>query len=137
MAVMEAIKRRSGPSRAGEPMTRPRFRMSRDMVEAIDQAAAATQLTAPAWLRQVVADRLAMSDPADLQPVQRYGGSPDSNALHALRMQLHETGGLLTQVAKVARREGSPELRADAEAALAELRVAVSIIAEWQKQGGL
>lgn len=116
-------------------MVRPRFRMSRDMVEAVDRAAASAGLTAPAWMRATVADRLDMPDPADRQPVQRYGGgSPDVQALTALRMQLHETGGLLVQVAKVARQEGATQRHADAEAALADVRAAVGVVTTWQAE---
>lgn len=133
--MMQKPRTRNGPSRAGEPMRRPRFRMSRSMVEAISKAAAKAGLTTPAWLRDVVADRLDMPDSADRQPVARYGGDgPDATAMHALRMQLHETGGLLTQVAKVARKEGESARHADAEAALADVRAAIRVIAGWHAE---
>jgi len=125
--------RRNGPSRAGTHMARPRFRMSSDMVKAVGKAAASEGLTAPAWLRGVVADRLDMPDPADRQPVARYGGDgPDAAAMTALRMQLHELGGLLAQVAKVARKEGMAERHADTEQTLAHVRGAIGIVAGWQ-----
>lgn len=128
------MPRRNGPSRAGTRMARPRFRMSRNMVAAISVAAKLAGLTAPAWLRQVVAERLSMDDPGDLQPVTRYGGTPDGSAMHALRMQLHQTGGLLTQVAKVARKEGEAARHDDAEAALADVQAAIGIIKGWQAE---
>lgn len=116
-------------------MARPRFRMSRSMVEAISKAAVSAGLTAPAWLRQVVADHLNMHDPADRQPVGQYGGDGhDAAAMHALRMQLHKTGGLLTQVAKVARKEGEAARHDDAEAALADVQAAIRVIAGWQAE---
>lgn len=132
---MDALRpRRSGPSRAGTRMARPRFRMSRSMVKAISEAAASVGMTAPAWLRGVVADRLNMTDLADLQPVARYDGTPDGNAMQALRMQLHQTGGLLTQVAKVARKEGEAARHADAESALADVKAAIKVLAGWQSE---
>ena len=115
-------------------MVRPRFRMSTDMVESVNKAAASAGLTAPAWLRGVVADRLDMTDPADLQPVRRYGGgSPDAQALTALRMQLHGLGGLLVQTAKVSRLDGDAALHADAERTLAHVRAAIQTVAAWQE----
>ena len=124
---------RNGPCRIGIRMERPRFRMSGDMIRAINAAALSSGLTAPAWLRQVVADRLAMSDPADIQPVQSYGGAgPHAAALTALRMQLHELGGLLIQLAKVSRLDGKAEHHADAEHTLAEIRQAIAQVAVWQ-----
>lgn len=127
--------RRPGPSRTGAPLAPIRLRVSRDMADRIAQEAQAAGLTGGAWVRGVLADRLAMDDPADRQPVRAYGGGgPDAAALTALRMQLHETGGLLTQVAKVARRDGHAARHADAEATLAAIREAIAIIAEWQKE---
>ena len=126
------LSRRHGPSRAGTPMVRPHYRMSSDMVGAIDAAAAEAGLTAPAWLRAVVADRLGMDSPADRQPVRAYGGgSPDAAALTALRLQLRQTGGLITQGAKEARLAGIPT-HPDLEAALADIQHVIGIIAAWQ-----
>lgn len=103
------------------------------MVEAINAAAASAGLTAPAWLRGLIAERLDMSDLADRQPVARYGGNgPDTAAISALRMQLHELGGLLVQVAKVARKEGMAERHADTEQTLAQVREAIGSVAAWQ-----
>lgn len=104
------------------------------MVEAVDRAAASAGLTAPAWMRATVADRLDMSDPADRQPVRRYGGGgPDVHALAALRMQLHMLGGLLVQTAKVSRLAGDPTLHADAEQTLADVRAAIAAVSAWQE----
>ena len=123
---------RRGPSRAGLPMVRPHYRMSLDMAYAIDAAAAREGLTAPAWVRAVVADRLGIDSSADRQPVRRYGGSgPDSAALTALRLQLRKTGGLITQGAKEARLAGIPT-HPDLELALADIKHAIAVIAAWQ-----
>ena len=125
---------RNGPSRAGAQMVRPHYRMSAAMADGIDAAAASEGLTAPAWLRAVVADRLGMDSPADLQPVRRYGGgSPDAQAMSALRMQLHMLGGLLVQAAKVSRLDGDAELHADAERTLARVREAIATVSAWQE----
>lgn len=107
------------------------------MAAGIDAAAATAGLTGASWVRGVLADRLRMDGAADRQPVRRYGGGgPDAAAMTALRLQLHETGGLLVQVAKVARLEGEAARHADAEAALADVREAVSIVAAWQRMQG-
>lgn len=128
---------RHGPSRAGTPMMRPRFRMSAAMVDAIGAAAARKGLTAPAWLRAIVANHLGMPEQADRQPVRAYGGDgPDAAALTALRMQLHELGGLLVQLAKVARLDGEAARHADAEHTLAEVREAIGTVARWQRERG-
>lgn len=133
-AVLRPL-RRHGPSRAGEPLGPLRLRVTRGMAAGIDAAALAAGLTGAAWVRAVLADRLALDDLADRQPVRCYGGGGlDAAALTALRLQLHETGGLLVQVAKVARQEGQAARHADAEAALADVREAVSIVAAWQAE---
>lgn len=127
--------RRQGPSRVGEPLAPLRLRVTRRMAEGIDAAAAAAGQTGAAWVRAALADRLGLEGQADRQPVRRYGGGgPDAAAMTALRLQLHETGGLLVQVAKVARIEGHAARHADAEAALADVREAVSIVAAWQAE---
>ena len=127
--------RRQGPSRAGEPLAPLRLRVSRTMASGIDAAAANAGLTGAAWVRAVLADRLGIDDLADRQPVRAYGGAgPDAAALTALRLQLHQTGGLLTQVAKVARQEGQVTLHADAEAAIADIKEAAAIVAAWQAE---
>ena len=124
--------RRQGPSQAGERMERQRFRMSDAMAYAISTAAKDAGLTAPAWLRGLVADRLGMSSPADRQPVQAYGGGgPDAAALTALRLQLRQTGGLITQGAKEARLAGIPT-HPDLEDALAQVRQALTLLMGWQ-----
>lgn len=127
--------RRQGPSRVGERLAPLRLRVSRNMAVNIDAAALSAGQTGAAWVRAVVADRLGMEDAADRQPVRRYGGGgPDAAALTALRLQLHETGGLLTQVAKVARLAGEAARHADAEAALADVKEAISIVSVWQAE---
>lgn len=128
--------RRSGPSRIGPPLAAPvPIRLSPDMRTAADEAARVRGLSLGAWVRGVLAERLAMTDPEHVQPVRAYGGGgPDVAALTALRMQLHELGGLLTQVAKVARREGEAARHADAEATLSEVRAAIAIVAAWQDE---
>ncbi len=127
--------RRHGPSRTGEPLAPMRLRVTPTMAAGIDAAALAAGQTGAAWVRGVLADRLALDGQADRQPVRRYGGGgPDAASLTALRLQLHETGGLLTQVAKVARQEGQAARHAVAEAALADVREAVSIVAAWQAE---
>lgn len=136
MDGMPRPPRRHGPSRAGSPMVRPHYRMSIDMAEAIDAAAAREGLTAPAWLRAVVGDRLGMEDAADRQPVRAYGGGgPDAAALTALRLQLRQTGGLITQGAKEARLAGIPT-HPDLEDALAQVREAIAVITAWQRMRG-
>ena len=135
--VKPSRTRRQGPSRAGEPLAPIRLRVSQAMAGRIDDEAARARLTGGAWVRGVLADRLAMDTAADRQPVARYGGGdPDAAALTALRMQLHELGGLLVQVAKVARLDGEAARHADAELTLAEVREAVGIVAQWQQERG-
>ena len=129
--------RRGGPSRAGSPMKRPHFRMSAAMAEAIGATAAREGLTAPAWVRAVVADRLEMPDQADRQPVARYGGKPpDARGVVALRLQLRQLGGLLTQVAKVSRKDGYAATHAHAEETLARIRDAIAVIGTWEAEKG-
>lgn len=124
--------RRHGPSRGGTPMVRPHYRMSAAMAVAIGAAAAREGLTAPAWLRAVVGDRLGMDDTADRQPVRAYGGGgPDAAAMTALRLQLRQTGGLITQGAKEARLAGIPT-HPDLELALADIKHAITVIQGWQ-----
>jgi hypothetical protein len=114
-------------------MQRARFRMSAAMVDAIDAAAAQARLTAPAWVRFIVADHLDMPDSADRQPVERYGGkSPEARELVALRLQLRQLGGLVTQVAKVSRKDGHAAAHADAEETLARIRDAIAVIGTWE-----
>ena len=75
-----------------------------------------------------------LTDPADLQPVRRYGGNnPDAQALTALRMQLHQLGGLLVQAAKVSRQGGDAALHGDAERTLVDVRAAIQTVAAWQE----
>ena len=54
-----------------------------------------------------------------------------SYALTALRLQLRQTGGLITQGAKEARLAGIPT-HPDLEAALADIKHAIAVIQEWQ-----
>ena len=116
-------------------LIRTRFRMTATMLQTIDAAARVADLTSPAWVRQVIADRLGMTDPTDLHPIQRYGGTgPDAAALMALRLQLNQLGGLLTQLAKVSRKNGDTALHADAEGTLAEVRDSIGIISKWQEE---
>lgn len=128
--------RRAGPSRAGAPLGPPvPVRMSRPMRDAAAAAARSRDLTLGAWVRSVLAERLDMTGPEHTQPVETYGGGgPDAAALHALRMQLHELGGLLVQVAKVARHDGQAARHADAERTLSEVREAIGTVARWQKE---
>lgn len=127
-----AGSRRGGPSQTGEPLYPLRLRVTRGMAAGIDAAAMAVGLTGAAWVRGVVADRLDMDDPADRQPVRRYsGGGPDAAALTALRLQLRQTGGLITQGAKESRLAGIPT-HPDLEMALADIKHALAVITEWQ-----
>lgn len=125
--------RRQGPSRTGNRMRPIRLRMSPAMVEAMASHARSTGMTDGAYMRALVGRDLDLVDPADLQPVRRYGGgSPDAQALTALRLQLHQLGGLLVQTAKVSRKEGDVPLHADAEQTLADVRDAIATVATWQ-----
>ena len=102
------------------------------MAIAIDAAAALDGLTSAAWVRAVLADRLGMDGQADRQPVRAYGGGgPNAAALTALRLQLRQTGGLVTQGAKEARLAGIPT-HPDLEAALADIKHAIAVIQGWQ-----
>ena len=126
--------RRAGPSRVGVPML-PGLpvRMPPALHAAVSEAARIEGVTSAAWVRSVLADRLSLDDVDDRQPVQAYGGAgPDLAALTALRMQLHELGGLLVQVAKVSRQEGQVARHAEAEATLADVREAIGMVAMWQ-----
>lgn len=126
--------RRSGPSRTGDKLRPVRLRMSPAMAERMGARAKATGLTDGAYVRALVGRDIDLSDPADLQPVRRYGGgSPDAQALTALRLQLHMLGGLLVQTAKVSRKEGDAALHADAEQTLADVRAAIQTVAAWQE----
>ena len=128
------IPRRSGPSRAGERLRPVRLRMSAAMAARMDERARAAGLTGGAYVRALIGRDLSMDDPADLQPVRRYsGGSPDAQAMSALRMQLHMLGGLLVQTAKVSRLDGDVALRADAEQTLAQVRTAIATVSAWQE----
>lgn len=129
-------KRRPGPSPIGSPLGYPvPLRMSPDMRDAADTAAKAQGLTLGAWVRSVLSEKLDLTDPEHVQPVRRYGGGgPEAAALHALRMQLHELGGLLVQVSKTSRLEGLAARHADAEETLAQVREAIGIISTWQDE---
>lgn len=128
--------RRAGPSRAGVPMLPGMpVRMPPGLHAAVTEAARTKGVTIAAWVRGVLADRLSLDEMDDRQPVQAYGGAgPDLAALTALRMQLHELGGLLVQVAKVSRQEGHAAQHADAEATLADVRETIGMVAIWQDQ---
>ena len=116
------------------PMQPIRLRVSPTMADAIKAQSMKTELSESAWMRAVIGQHLNLTDPDDLQPVRRYGGGgPDAAALTALRMQLHQLGGLLTQVAKVARLDGNSARHADAEGTLADVREAIRVIAAWQE----
>jgi hypothetical protein len=105
------------------------------MRDAASEMAKTQGLTLGAWVRGILATHLDLTDPEHTQPVRRYcGGGPDAAALHALRMQLHELGGLLVQVSKSARLDGSASRHADAEETLAQVREAISTIAAWQDE---
>lgn len=113
-----------------------RLRVSPTMADAIKAQSVKTGLSESAWMRAVIGKHLNLSEPADLQPVRRYGGGgPDAAALTALRMQLHQLGGLLTQNAKAARLAGHATEHAATEEVLADVREAIATIAAWQKQG--
>ena len=128
------LPRRHGPSRAGEPLAPLRLRVTPTMAGGIDAAAMAAGVTGASWVRGVLADRLGMDALDDRQPVRRYGGgSPDAMALTALRLQLRQTGGLITQGAKEARLAGIPT-HPDLEDALAQVREAIGIITAWQAE---
>lgn len=130
----EKMGSRQGPSRTGNPLAPFRFRVSSDMAERIKAESRHDGLTESAWVRCVLADRLAMDDPADRQPVRRYGGlSADARELMALRMQLHQLGGLLVQTAKASRLAGQTEQHADLEATLVEIRNAIAVIHGLQR----
>ena len=131
-ATASRPSRRQGPSRVGEPLAPMRLRVSRTMAATIDASALNAGLTGAAWVRGVLADRLGMEDAADRQPVRAYGGGgPDVAALTALRLQLRQTGGLITQGAKEARLAGIPT-HPDLEDALAQVRQALTVIMGWQ-----
>ena len=137
-AAAPAIVMRAGtnfiqiPSRAMRPI---RLRVSPTMADAIKTESIKTGLSESAWMRSAIAQYLDMTDPADLQPVRAYGSvGPDAAAMNALRMQLHELGGLLTQVAKVSRLIGDSSLHANAEATLADVREAIATVAGWQEE---
>ena len=131
---LSGTSRRAGPSRTGERLRPVRLRMSAAMAARMAERAKTTGLTDSAYVRAVVGRDLSMDDPADLQPVRRYGGgSPDAQALSALRMQLHMLGGLLVQTAKVSRLGGDMALHADAEQTLARVREAIATVSAWQE----
>lgn len=129
-------RRRDGPSRIGAPMSVPlRVRVTRRMVEAITEAAAAAGESDGSWIRGLLARELKL-DAEDRQPVRRYGGLPeDAATLQALRMQLHELGGLLVQGARSTREAGRIDAHADFEETLAEIRAAVAVVKTWQRPG--
>lgn len=107
------------------------------MADAIKAQSMKTGLSESAWMRAVLGQHLFLTDPDDLQPVQRYGGGgPDAAALTALRMQLHQLGGLLTQNAKAARLAGHATEHATTEEVLADVREAIGTIATWQRHRG-
>lgn len=113
-------------------MQRTRWRISNALAERVNAAALTAGLTGAAWVRALLADRLALDGLADRQPVRTYGGGgPDAVALTALRLQLRQTGGLITQGAKEARLAGIPT-HPDLEAALADIKHAIAVIQEWQ-----
>ena len=125
--------RRNGPSRAGDRLRPVRLRMSATMAQRMGEKAKAAGLTDGAYIRALVGRELDINDLADLQPVRRYGGgSPDTQALSALRMQLHVLGGLLVQTAKVSRLAGDAMTHANAERTLADVRAAIQTVASWQ-----
>ena len=118
----------------GERLRPVRLRMSAAMAARMDERARAAGLTGGAYVRALIGRDLSMDDPADLQSVRRYGGgSPDAQALSALRMQLHMLGGLLVQTAKVSRLDGDAALHADAEQTLAQVRAAIATVSAWQE----
>ena len=123
---------RSGPSRAGARLRPVRLRMSAAMAARMGERARAAGLTGGAYVRALIGRDLSLDDPADLQPVRRYGGgNPDAAAMTALRLQLRQTGGLITQGAKEARLAGIPTHR-DLELALADIKHAIAVITSWQ-----
>lgn len=134
-ATLAQRPRRSGPSRIGEAMEVPlRLRVTRATADAIAVAAAVAGETDASWLRGVIARALELGD-ENRQRVFRYGGAgPDRAALTALRMQLHELGGLLIQGARQARIAGLVHVHADTEATLAAVREAVATVATWQRE---
>ena len=133
-AQMSAL-RRHGPSRVGLPMQPVRLRLPPGMVRRVTEAAREEGWTDSTWMRCAIAHRLASRGEDQLQVVRRYGGGgPDAAAMTALRLQLHQLGGLLTQVAKVARTDGEAARHADAEATLADVRAAIATVAAWQAE---
>lgn len=128
------LSKRAGPSRTGDRLRPVRLRMSAAMAARMAERAKAIGLTDGAYVRALVGRDLDMAEPADLQPVRRYGGGgPDAQALTALRLQLHMLGGLLVQAAKVSRKEGDAVLHSDAEQTLADVRAAIQTVAAWQE----
>lgn len=131
---LDPLPRRSGPSRTGGRLRPIRLRISAAMAARMDERAKAAGITGGAYVRALIGRDLSMDDPADLQPVRRYGGgSPDAQALLALRMQLHMLGGLLVQTAKVSRLDGDAALHANAEQTLAQVREAIATVSAWQE----
>jgi hypothetical protein len=128
--------RRSGPSRVGSPLAVPlRVRVSRETATAIAAAAAAVEESDGSWIRGILAQELKL-DAADRQPVRRYGGLPeDAAALQALRLKLHELGGLLVQGASSTREAGRIDAHGDFEKTLAEIRAAIAVVKTWQRSG--
>ncbi len=111
-----------------------RLRVSPAMQDGIGRAAGAVGLSGAAWVRACLADRLSLENPADRQPVRAYGGGgADAAALTALRLQLRQACGLLTQGAKAARLAGIPT-HPDLEAALADMHAATATVAAWQRE---
>ena len=134
-AVQVAVPQRRGPSQKGVPMKPVRLRLTPDMIQRVADAAREKGWTDSTWMRCAIAHRLATTDEDQVQVVLRYGGGgPDAAALMALRMQLHELGGLLVQVAKVARVDGHIARHADAEATLADVRATIATVAAWQAE---
>ena len=134
-ATQMSAPQRHGPSRVGVPMQPVRLRLSPTMVRRVAEAARENGWTDSTWMRCAIAHRLASRGEDQLQVVRRYGGGgPDAAAMTALRLQLHQLGGLLTQVAKVARTDGEAARHADAEATLADVRAAIATVAAWQAE---
>ena len=130
-------RKRQGPSGTGVPMTPVRFRLTPGMLEQVKAAAKAKGWTDSTWMRCAIAHRLSMTDEDHMQIVRRYGGNgPDAAAMTALRLQFHQLGGLLTQVAKVSRKDGDSACHANAERTLAEVREAIATVAGWQASEG-
>ena len=131
-AAQIAAPKRHGPSRVGVPMKPVRLRLSPTMVERVTEAARKKGWSDSTYMRCAIAHWLATTADDQVQVVRRYGGGgPDIAALTALRLQLRQTGGLITQGAKEARLAGIPT-HPDLEDALAQVRQAITVITGWQ-----